>query len=151
MGRPQGSWEGEDRKRPESEPGVPPGGRPQEKMQTVYLWSAKSKTFFLIMEMPCTASQAPVQLKGTWSFFLFCKLFWDRNIQRTYFGGFPDGSDDKESACNAGDGFDPWVGKITWRREWGPSQYSCLENPIDRGAWWATVHGVTKRRTQLRD
>ena len=32
-----------------------------------------------------------------------------------------------------------------------PLQYSCLENPMDRGAWWATVHGVTKSRTQLSD
>ena len=32
-----------------------------------------------------------------------------------------------------------------------PLQYSCLENPVDRGAWWAAVHGVTKSRTQLSD
>ena len=32
-----------------------------------------------------------------------------------------------------------------------PLQYSCLENPMDRGVWWAAVHGVTKSRTQLRD
>ena len=34
-------------------------------------------------------------------------------------------------------GFDPWVGKILWRRKWQPNplQYSCLENPMDRGAW----------------
>ena len=36
-------------------------------------------------------------------------------------------------------GFDPWVGKITWRNS-NPFQSSCLENPVDRGAWWATVH-----------
>ena len=35
--------------------------------------------------------------------------------------------------------------------QWQPLQYSCLENPIDRGVWWATVHGVTKSRTQLSD
>ena len=46
-------------------------------------------------------------------------------------------------------GFDPWVGKIPWRRKRQPLQYSCLENPMDRGAWWATVHGVAKRRTRL--
>ena len=51
--------------------------------------------------------------------------------------------------------FDPWVGKILWRRSSGggndnPFQYSCLENPLDRGAWWAIVHGVTEEldRTQ---
>ena len=40
-------------------------------------------------------------------------------------------------------GFNSWAGKIPWRRKW-PLQYSCLENPIDRGAWQATVHGVTR-------
>ena len=43
--------------------------------------------------------------------------------------------------------FDPWVGKIPWRRAWQPLQYSCLENLMDGGAWWATVHGVAKSRT----
>ena len=46
----------------------------------------------------------------------------------------------KESACQCRRHkrcrFDPWVKKIPWRREWQPLQYSCLENPIDRGAWW---------------
>ena len=45
--------------------------------------------------------------------------------------------------------FDPWVGKIPWRGNGNPLQYSCLGNPMDRGAWWATVHGVTKNWTQL--
>ena len=43
--------------------------------------------------------------------------------------------------------FDPWVGKIPWRRHGNPLQYSSLENPMDRGAWWAVVHGVTKSQT----
>ena len=47
--------------------------------------------------------------------------------------------------------FDPWVGKIPWRREGLPLQYSCLGNPMDRGAWRATVHGVTKNQTRLSD
>ena len=38
-----------------------------------------------------------------------------------------------------------------WRRQWGPLQSSCLENPRDRGAWWAAVHGVANSRTQLSD
>ena len=41
-------------------------------------------------------------------------------------------------------GFDPWVGKILWRKASQPTQYSCLENPMDRRAWWATVHGVSE-------
>ena len=52
----------------------------------------------------------------------------------------------KKSACNAGNlGLIP--GKIPWRREWQPTP----ENSMDRGAWWATVHGVAKSWTRLRD
>ena len=47
--------------------------------------------------------------------------------------------------------FDPRIGKIPWRRMCNPLQYSCLENPMDRGAWWVTVHGVTKSWTWLSD
>ena len=43
--------------------------------------------------------------------------------------------------------FDPWVGKIPWRREW----YSCLKNSMDIRAWRATVHGIAKNWTQLSD
>ena len=38
-----------------------------------------------------------------------------------------------------------------WRRQWHPLQCSCLENPMDRGAWWAAVHGVAKSWAQLSD
>ena len=47
--------------------------------------------------------------------------------------GFPGDSDHKDSACQRPK-FDPWVGKIPWRRECYPLQYSCLENPMDRTA-----------------
>ena len=53
----------------------------------------------------------------------------------------------KEFVCNAGRcRFDPWVGKIPWRRAWQPLQYSCLENPHEqrRESWQTAVHGVTK-------
>ena len=59
----------------------------------------------------------------------------------------------KNPPANAGDTrlrFDSWVRKISWRRHGNPLQYSCLGNPVDRGAWWSTVHGVTKSRTQLK-
>ena len=42
--------------------------------------------------------------------------------------------------------FQSWIGKNPWRREWLSLQYSSLENSMDRGAWWATVHGVAKSR-----
>ena len=48
-------------------------------------------------------------------------------------------------------GFHPWVRKIPWRSAWQPTQYSGLENSMDWGAWWATVHGVTKSWTRLSD
>ena len=61
---------------------------------------------------------------------------------------------DKEYACQCTKpkrcGFDPWVRKIfPGGRNGSPLQCSCLESPTDRGAWWATVHGVTKLWTQL--
>ena len=46
--------------------------------------------------------------------------------------------------------FNSWVGKIPWRRACNPLQYYCLENPMDRGAWWATVDGVAQSQTQLK-
>ena len=62
--------------------------------------------------------------------------------------GFPGGSEDKASACNAGDlGLTPGLGRSPGEGNGNPLQYSYLENPMDRGAWWATVHGVTKNWT----
>ena len=60
------------------------------------------------------------------------------------------GSDGKESACNTGDpGLIPGLGRSPGEGNGNPLQYSCLENSMDRGAWWATVHGVAKSQTQL--
>ena len=57
--------------------------------------------------------------------------------------GFPGGSDSNESACEAGDlGSIPGLGQSPGGGHGNPLQYSCLENPMDRGAWWATVQGV---------
>ena len=69
------------------------------------------------------------------------------------FVGFPGGSAGKESACNSGDTGDmgsiPGLGRSPGERNGNPLQYSCLGNPMDRGAWWATVHGVKKSQKQL--
>ena len=46
-------------------------------------------------------------------------------------------------------GLIPWLGRSPGGENNNPLQYSCLENPMDKGAWQATVHGVTKSRTQL--
>ena len=64
---------------------------------------------------------------------------------------FPDGSAGKNSACSAGDTGD--ISSITGlerspgEENGNPLQYSCLKNSIDRGAWWAAVHGVTQSHT----
>ena len=59
------------------------------------------------------------------------------------------GSDGKESACKAGDpGSIPGLRRSPGEGNDNPLQYSCLGNSMDRGAWWGTVHRVTKSRTQ---
>ena len=66
--------------------------------------------------------------------------------------GFPCGSDGKESACNAGNlGSISGLGRSPGGGNGNPLQYSCLKNPMDREAWWATVCGVTKSQTGLSD
>ena len=61
---------------------------------------------------------------------------------------FSGGTSGKESACQAGDARDVGqilgLGRSPREVNGNPLQYSCLENPMDRGAWWAPVHGVTK-------
>ena len=59
-------------------------------------------------------------------------------------------SDSKESACNVGDpGSIPGPGRSPGEGNGNPLQYSCLENSMDRGALWATIHGIAKSQTQL--
>ena len=65
---------------------------------------------------------------------------------------FPDGSDGKVSAYNAGDPASiPGSGRSPGEGNGNPLQYSCLENPMHGGAWLATVHGVAKSWTRLSD
>ena len=62
--------------------------------------------------------------------------------------GFPQGSDGKESACDAGDLSSlTGSGRSPGEGHGNPLQYSCLDIPMDRGAWWVTVHGVAKSWT----
>ena len=64
----------------------------------------------------------------------------------------PGGSEVKASACNAADlGLIPGSGRSPGEGSGNPLQYSCLENPMGGGAWWATVHRVAKSGTQLSD
>ena len=81
------------------------------------------------------------------SFICNCPKLETENYQ-----GFPGGSEGKASACNAGDlGSIPGSGRSPGEGNGSPLQYSCLENPMDRGAWWATVHRVAKSWTRLSD
>ena len=83
--------------------------------------------------------------------FLGRNICWRRGrLPTPVFLGFPCGSAGKESACNKGDlGSIPWLGRSPGEGNGSPLQYSCLENPMDRGAWRATVHGVTRVRNNL--
>ena len=64
----------------------------------------------------------------------------------------PGNEDGKASAYNAGDlGLIPGSGRSPGEGNGTPLQYSCLENPMDGGVWWATVHGVVRNRARLSD
>ena len=69
--------------------------------------------------------------------------------------GFPSGSVVKNQPTNAGDSRDkssvPGLGTFPGEGNVNPLQYSCLGKPMDRGAWWATVHGVAKSQAGLCD
>jgi len=77
------------------------------------------------------------------------KIHWRRDrLPSPVFLDSPGGSDSKESTHNAGDlGSIPGLGGSTAEENGYPLQYSYLENPMDRGAWQATAHGVTKSQT----
>ena len=73
---------------------------------------------------------------------------WRKGNPPTLLVGFSGGSEGKASACNAGDlGLVPGWGRSPGEGNSTPLQYSCLENPMDGEAWWATVHGVAESRT----
>ena len=78
----------------------------------------------------------------------FSKTLINNWTQLSNYTHFPGGSDSKASAYNAGDlGSIPGSGRSPGERKGNPLQYSCLENPMDRGAWWAIFHEVTKSWT----
>ena len=77
-------------------------------------------------------------------------MIWGEWISHSCNGGIPGGSEGKESACNAGDlGSNPRSGRSPGEGNGYPLQYFGLDNSMDRGAWWVTVHGVAKSRTKL--
>ena len=91
--------------------------------------------------------------RGTWqAIFHGITKSWTRLSDWTESMGFTGGLDSKESACNAGDLCSiPGSGKSPGEGNGNPLQYSCLENPMDRGAWRVTVRGVANSQTWLND
>ena len=81
-----------------------------------------------------------------------CGSLYFSNKTDIMIGILPGGSDGKESAGNAGDpGSIPEFRRSSGKGNGNPLQYSCLESPMDRGSWQATVHGVAKNYTRLSD
>ena len=104
------------------------------------------------LEKACAQQWRPEStsiLLGTHLFFLTPTILL-RYTSHTI--GFPGGSDSKVSVCNVGDlGSIPGSGRFPREGNGNPLQYSCLENPMDRGAWLAIVHGVAKSWRRLSD
>ena len=106
--------------------------------------------------------QAPAGMTGRWASFkcwpchvtlLSHSQHWkEAHLCFLYLtGSFPVGSDSKESVCSAGDpGLIPGLGRSPREGNGNPPQNSCLENPMGRGAWWTTVHGVARVRHDCR-
>ena len=78
------------------------------------------------------------------------KAFFQTSPSPIMSRGLPRWHSSKESTCQCRRlRFNPWVRKIPWGRKWQPTPVFLQENSMDRGAWWATVLGVTKNQTQL--
>ena len=91
-------------------------------------------------------------ISDCWSWDTDCRASSSSFLLFMLFLGFPGGSEVKASACNAGDlGSIPGSGRSPGEGNGNPLQYSWLENPMDGGPWWATVHGVVKSWTRLSD
>ena len=115
---------------------------------TVPLWAQKQVHNDLptIHKLQAVTPRQYFRDKETWLTRWNCQLMVD--LRR---GGFPSSSDGKASACNAGDlGSIPGSGRSPGEGNGDPLQYSCLENPTDRGDWWAAGHGVAKSQSRLR-
>ena len=109
-------------------------------------WTTGSlgKSFFLFSDNYYVSGFSQRFVTRDWLMQLWgqAKQAWGRG------GCFPGGSDGKESACNVGDlHLNSGLGRSPGEGNGNPLQYSCLEDSMDRGAWWATVHGVTKSQT----
>ena len=94
--------------------------------------------FGLCQKLSCSSMSVPLLYSYVMALF--------ERTKRLY--GFPRWCSGKESACQAGDvGLIGGSGRSPGEKHGNPLQYSCLENSMDRGAWWAKVHGVSKSQT----
>ena len=106
-------------------------GTHAESIECIKGWDRGTKFFFFFLEDKKTKKQ------GIKFAFFFKKIL-----------SIVDGSDGKESAYNVGDsGSIPGSGRSLGEGNGNPVQFSCLGNPMDRGDWWTTVHGVEKSQT----
>ena len=108
--------------------------------EKVDIWHCSLYVVFLIFVLPSHQKYSCVSYLHWW--------------QPSHCMDFADGSAGKEFLCNAGDKGDvdspPELGKSPGEGNDNPLQYSCLKNPMDRGAWWATVYGVAENWTWLK-
>ena len=96
----------------------------------------------LLLQVGLSQETRSIELK---LFFFPFRASWKINTPVLEFSSFLCGSDSKESACKAGDMSLIHVsGRSPGEGNGNPLQYSSLESPMDRGAWWATVHGIAK-------
>ena len=107
-----------------------------------------SQTFSHLFQTPTFLRRAPAPSPSTWKFIPWSIVSRVDGIARWSCG--------KESACQCNrlrrfrESFTPGSGRSPGEGTGSPLQYCCLENPINRGAWWATVHGVTENPAQLK-
>ena len=106
-------------------------------------WATFTSLHFHLTSLHCLFQKTMSPGGKGWSFSVF--------IANHAIPGFPGGSDGKESTCNAGhlDSI-PGPGRSPEEGNGNPLQYSCLENPRDRGAWWAAVCGFAQSQTWLK-
>ena len=124
----------------------------------IYFGKKGRRVFHIIPETQSRQQSSLVVLNVEW----FAPKGTPSNVWRCFWSSWLEGAGalvglprwccGKESACQCRrHGFDPWFGKIPERRKWKPLQYSCLESPMDRGAWRATVHEITQSQTRPTD
>ena len=123
------------------------------KTHSIYTWNIYAKIF---TKYNCFREIFSLRfhkwLAGLFFFKFLCLVLLHCIYLWSISNGFPGSSDGKESVCNVWDPSSiPGLGRTPGEGNGYPLQYSCLENSMDRGAWQATVHGLTKSQRQLND